>query len=52
MPHIHAESCGVEGIRIPGIGVTNNGKLWVLSQGPLEIQKVLLIAEPSLQPLF
>ena len=42
-----------EGIRSPGIGVTDSGELpcgcWELSPGPLEEQPVLLTTEPSLQ---
>ena len=45
-----------EGVRSPEAGVTDSCGLpcgcWELNPGPLEVQSVLLPAEPSLQPCF
>ena len=46
--------CLCEGVRSPGIGVTDRCELscgsWELNQGPLEEQPVLLVTKPPLQP--
>ena len=42
----------IEGVGLPGIGVMNRGECWELNPDPLQEQRVLLAAEPSLQPLF
>ena len=48
--------CLGEGVRSPGIGITDSCKLtyggWELNPGLLEEQPVLLTAGPSLQPPF
>jgi hypothetical protein len=50
---LHA--CLCEGVGSPGTGIRDSYKLpheyWVLNQAPLKEQPVLLISEPSLQPL-
>jgi hypothetical protein len=52
-PHAHLVA---KKARSPGTGVMNHCELlpgcWKLNLGPLQEQQVLLVTEPSLQPLF